>query len=433
MKNPLLQLAARTCFSLTGADPVVLKACMRYMHRKNDYFLCEASVNQVNQYGGYTGMKPVDYAAMVCAMAREIGFPVEKIILCGDHLGPFAWQNRPAKEAMEESRELVREMVGAGFRKIHLDPTMPLADDDKAAFGDRLIAQRIADLARVSEETYQATSGDTPWSFRPAYVVGSEVPVPGGSAHTEKMVVTKPDELRQSISCIRQALIDQGLGCVWENTVAVVAQIGLEFSEDHVYDFDADKADALYHELLQHRPLVFESHSSDYQTPEKLQQMVNKGVGILKVGPETTYAHREALFALSYIEDILADVWGFEASHYRAVLDKFMLDAKPNYWANYYHGTEAERAMKRAYSYSDRCRYYVVRPEAVAAERKLIANLSQKPIPMYLISQFLPVQYERIREGKLAAHPQAMIDDKIQAVMARYYENMLRAKQSLPD
>lgn len=424
LKNPLKTLAKRTCFSLTGADPVVLKACMKYMKKKNDYFMCEASVNQVNQYGGYTGMKPSDYASLVCGLAREIGFPEEKIILCGDHLGPFAWQKEPAEDAMAKSRELVYQMVAAGFRKIHLDPTMPLADDDRALFGDDLIAERIADLAAVSEKAFAETGNNTVWKYRPAYVIGSEVPVPGGSETVEKMEVTSAENLRKSISCIRDHLIESGLECVWENTVAVVAQIGLEYSEDNVYDFNREAARELCDEIRR-QGLVFESHSSDYQIPKCLRDMVNSGVGILKVGPEATYAHREALFALSFIEDILAEVWEFEPSGYRDVLDRFMLESRPDYWSHYYHGSPAALKMKRAYSFSDRCRYYVVRPEAEAAERKLIENLSMDRIPLYLLSQFMPVQYEKIREGRLQQEPQSLIDDKIQEVAARYYENML--------
>lgn len=109
---------------------------MKYAKDHDAYFICEATVNQVNQFGGYTGMRPKDYAELVSGIAADIGFPIEKVILSGDHLGPFVWQHLDAATAMEYSKELVREYVAAGFRKIHLDPTMPLADDDLSAFGN---------------------------------------------------------------------------------------------------------------------------------------------------------------------------------------------------------------------------------------------------------------------------------------------------------
>lgn len=424
-QNPLKELTRTACFSVTGSDPVVLRACMRDAKERGSWFICEATVNQVNQFGGYTGMKPKDYADMVCRLARETGFPEEKIILSGDHLGPFTWQHLEAEEAMVRSRELVRQYVEAGFRKIHLDPTMPLKGDDAAVFGDDLIAQRAADLARVSEEAYERTKDDTRWDYRPVYVIGSEVPIPGGTEEKETMHVTEPEALRATLECFRRAFVENGLEQVWEDTVAVVAQIGLEFSEDNVYDFNHENALPLARELERHPGICFESHSSDYQTPDALCHMVLDGVGILKVGPELTFAHREALFALSFIEEQLAPACGLVPSGFMSVLDRTMRCAKPDYWRKYYHGNEAALRMKRGYSYSDRCRYYFEQPVVKRARERLIENLSSVEIPTYLLSQFLPVQYEKVRLGLLENTPEALIDDKIRAVMDRYYQSML--------
>lgn len=424
-QNPLKELTRTACFSVTGSDPVVLRACMRDAKERGSWFICEATVNQVNQFGGYTGMKPKDYADMVCRLARETGFPEEKIILSGDHLGPFTWQHLEAEEAMVRSRELVRQYVEAGFRKIHLDPTMPLKGDDAAVFGDDLIAQRAADLARVSEEAYERTKDDTRWDYRPVYVIGSEVPIPGGTEEKETMHVTEPEALRATLGCFRRAFVENGLEQVWEDTVAVVAQIGLEFSEDNVYDFNHENALPLARELERHPGICFESHSSDYQTPDALCHMVLDGVGILKVGPELTFAHREALFALSFIEEQLAPACGLVPSGFMSVLDRTMRCAKPDYWRKYYHGNEAALRMKRGYSYSDRCRYYFEQPVVKRARERLIENLSSVEIPTYLLSQFLPVQYEKVRLGLLENTPEALIDDKIRAVMDRYYQSML--------
>ncbi|MCI9067178.1 MAG: class II D-tagatose-bisphosphate aldolase, non-catalytic subunit [Lachnospiraceae bacterium] len=432
MENPLKELTKTACFSATGSDPVVLKACMKYAKDQKAYFICEATVNQVNQFGGYTGMRPMDYADLVSGFAEEIGFPKEKVILSGDHLGPFVWQDLAAEEAMARSEELVRQYVAAGFRKIHLDPTMPLKGDSSETFGDELIAERAAHLAEAAEKTYEETKQDTVWTFRPVYVIGSEVPVPGGTEEKEVMRVTAPQALEQTILCFKHAFLNHGLEKVWEDTVAVVAQIGLEFSEDNVYDFNHEAAKPLAECLKKHAPLVFESHSSDYQTPLCLRQMVAAGVGILKVGPELTFAHREALFALAMIEEELKDVWGFAPSHFREVLEETMMEAKPDYWSRYYHGSPQELRLKRKYSYSDRSRYYFSQTAVKKARARLIRNLSGRPIPPYLLSQFLPVQYELIREGRLTPEPEALIEHKIQCVMDRYYQNMLRGAGERP-
>lgn len=424
-QNPLKELTKSACFSVTGADPVVLRACMKEAKARDTWFICEATVNQVNQFGGYTGMKPKDYADLVCRIAEDIGFPKTRVILSGDHLGPYTWQHLEAETAMAYSVELVRQYVEAGFRKIHLDPTMPLKGDHASVFGDKVIAGRAAELAMVAKSAFEETKGKTIWTYRPVYVIGSEVPIPGGSEEKEEMHVTAPEALRAALDCFRSAFLDNGLSQVWQDTVAVVAQIGLEFSEDHVYDYSHEKAAPLAAVLAEYSGICFESHSSDYQIPKALRDMVQDGVGILKVGPELTFAHREALFALAFMEEELAQAEGFCPSGFIRVLEQTMLCAKPDYWSKYYHGNAATLRLKRSYSFSDRCRYYFEHPDVKRRRAVLIGNLFSRKIPLYLLSQFLPVQYEKVREGILENTPEALVEDRIRSVMVRYYQNML--------
>lgn len=424
-ENPLKALTGTACFSVTGSDSVVLRACMKYAGRQNAYFICEATVNQVNQFGGYTGMKPLDYADMVLKIAEEIGFPEDKIILSGDHLGPLVFRELEQKEAMKRAGELVEAYVKAGFRKIHLDTTMPLSGDNAVAFGDDVIAKRALYLAEISERAYAESSQDTCWRYPPVYVIGSEVPVPGGTEEEEGMHLTSPESLVHTLESFRTAFCGGGLERVWQNTVAVVAQLGLEFSENRVHDFEEERVRGLRDVLKDYSGICFESHSSDYQLADNLQKMIESGVGILKVGPELTFAHREALFSLAMIEAELQPVFGFAPSFFRETLEKVMKNNVPNYWNNYYHGSGELQKLKRKYSYSDRCRYYFADEEVISARKRLLHNLTDVNIPPYVLSQFMPVQYERIRRGLLENHPLALIEDKIQSVMNRYYQSML--------
>ena len=98
--------------------------------------------------------------------------------------------------------------------------------------------------------------------------------------------------------------------------------------------------------------LVFEGHSTDYQTKYKLRELVEDGVGVLKVGPGLTFAMREALFALSHIEEEALHGTDIEPSHFIDVLEEAML-AKPDKWAKYYTGDENQLRIKRKYSFSD--------------------------------------------------------------------------------
>lgn len=424
MTNPLKSIKKQSMFAVTGSEPLLLKATMDYAKEHNTHCLVEATVNQVNQFGGYTGMKPKDYADMMQEMAKDTGFPVEKLILCGDHLGPFVWQHLPEKEAMENSKELVRQYVAAGFRKIHLDPTMRLQDDDpNQPLSNEIIAERTAELAAVSEATYEATKKDTPWQFRPAYVLGSEVPVPGGTEEEHGMQVTTPQDLSASLSCFEKALTEAGLKIVWDDVVAVVAQIGVEFSDETVHDFNADAATSLVAGLKTNYPhLYFESHSSDYQTSACLRDMVQSRVGILKVGPGVTFALREGLFALAMMENELKDMVELEPSNFIDVLDNVMQKHTPNYWKNYYHGNKAQQAFKRRYSYSDRSRYYLAQPEVRKAMTQLLDNLDNVAIPLPLISQYMPQQYDKIRDGALKCSATNLLFDKMYLVLDKYHK-----------
>ena len=89
--------------SYCSANELVIEIALRRAKERNIPVLIEATANQVNQFGGYTGMKPADFYQMVLKMASDIGLPENMMILAGDHLGPLTWQKLPESEAMENS------------------------------------------------------------------------------------------------------------------------------------------------------------------------------------------------------------------------------------------------------------------------------------------------------------------------------------------
>src|SRR5690242_21000002 len=107
--------------------------------------LIEATSNQVNHLGGYTGMTPVDFRQMVEEIARATGFDTDRLILGGDHLGPNPWQRQSVAEAMREAVRMVVAYAEAGFTKIHLDASMACGDE-RAPLTDQTIATRAAKL-----------------------------------------------------------------------------------------------------------------------------------------------------------------------------------------------------------------------------------------------------------------------------------------------
>ena len=67
--------------SFCTANGLVIEACLKQAMRFDDCVLIEATANQVNQFGGYTGMKPADYRDFVYRIADRIGFERNRIIL----------------------------------------------------------------------------------------------------------------------------------------------------------------------------------------------------------------------------------------------------------------------------------------------------------------------------------------------------------------
>ncbi len=86
-------------YSVCCSNEQVLRAAMHVALAHGTVLLIEATSNQVDQFGGYTGMTPPQYRDYVGTLADEEGFPRERLILGGDHLGPNAWQKRPGRRS----------------------------------------------------------------------------------------------------------------------------------------------------------------------------------------------------------------------------------------------------------------------------------------------------------------------------------------------
>ena len=399
--------------SVCSAHPLVLEATMREAAADpaEGLVLVEATSNQVNQDGGYTGMRPAGFRELVLGAARAAGLAPDRLLLGGDHLGPNPWRDRPADEAMALAEEMVRAYAAAGFAKLHLDCSMACAGDPSPP-GDVLVSERAARLARAAED---AAAGQTPLS----YVIGTEVPVPGGAAESiQGLEPTSAQAARATLAAHREAFARAGLDDVWPRVRGLVVQPGVEFDEWTVVGYEPERTTALQGVLADEPGIVFEAHSTDYQTPERLAALVRDHWAILKVGPGLTFALREALFALEAIERELCPEE--QRSGLRAVLEARML-AHPDHWARYYDGgDEATRRLARVYSFSDRLRYYWPDPEVEGAVQRLFANLAAVQIPLPLLSAWLPLQYARVRAGALSPEPRALVLDHVAAVLRDY-------------
>ena len=395
--------------SVCSAHPAVIRAAEELAREYGATLLLESTSNQVDQFGGYTGLTPAQFIAQVKALLPADANPV----FGGDHLGPNRWQHLPSDEAMKNSEELIRHYVQAGYEKIHLDCSMSCAGDP-VPLPDATVAERAARLCRIAEDTRAAMPGAVPL----VYIIGTEVPVPGGAKEAlDGVTPTTPDAARTTYRIHRETFAAHGLGDdVWARVVALVVQPGVEFDHHGVEDYRPERATALSAVAHDFPHAVFEAHSTDYQTPQAFKDLVRDHFVILKVGPALTFAYREAVYALNHIARELKR----NAPDVEAAAEALML-AEPAQWQKYYHGSADEQRLLRHYSLSDRIRYYWNQPQLDEAVQGLRTALGTRPLPFGLAHQYLPDAVEACRARGEALTAENLIRHHIRAALVPYY------------
>jgi D-tagatose-bisphosphate aldolase class II non-catalytic subunit len=407
--------------SICTAHPLVIEAALLHGLETERRVLIEATCNQVNQDGGYTGMTPAKFRQFVEMIALRVGFDPARIILGGDHLGPNPWKHLPAEDAMNRARTLIDAYARAGFAKLHLDTSMGCSGEP-AALADDVTAARAASLAEVAEVV---ASGDA----RPLYIIGTEVPVPGGEQHAlETVAVTRPEAAIRTVEVHRQAFTARGLEGAFARAVGVVVQPGVEFASTEVIAYNPERAQDLVASLASMPGFVFEAHSTDYQPATALNSLVRDGFAILKVGPWLTFALRETLYGLDSIARILRPAESEESL--MNAMEALML-REPDNWRKYYSGSDDELRLQRHFSFSDRIRYYWPHPEAKAAVDRLFARLGDRLIPEPLISQYLGAVYPAVANGSLAARSRDLAIAAVRQVLRQYNQAYVRAAERL--
>ncbi len=406
MTHPLMEVLRGTggIASICSAHPVVIEAALRLAADHDRPVLIEATCNQVNQDGGYTGMDPAAFRSFVEAIAARVRLDPARIVYGGDHLGPNPWRALPAAEAMAKAEAMVAAYAAAGFTKLHLDCSMGCAGEP-AVLEDAEVAARAARLAGIAE----ARAG----ALAPVYVIGTEVPVPGGATEAlDELEVTSPEAAAETWRVHRAAFEEAGLAAALGRVIALVVQPGVEFGHSDVVPFDPEAARALSSALTGLPGVVFEAHSTDYQSEAALAALVAGGFRILKVGPWLTFALREALYGLDSAADALD---GRAPSGTLMSAMEAVMQADPDAWRRYYEGDAAALWLQRHFSYSDRIRYYWTAPAARSAVAALEARLEGRAIPEPVLSQFLP---DLRGGGAMGAHDAAVA--AVQRVLSLY-------------
>ncbi len=397
--------------SVCSAHPEVLRASLMLARDLGQPVVIEATSNQVNQDGGYTGQHPRDFIATVGQMTAEVGLSADQVIFGGDHLGPQVWRAGPAAAAMAKARVMIADYVEAGFTKIHLDCSEGCAEEPPQ-LGDAVTAARAADLAKVA-----LNAARDPLAL--IFVIGTEVPPPGGARMDEagEIAPTTPASARATLAAHAQAFHAAGIGAALGQIGGLVVQPGVEFSPMAVHPLPMTRDPGLVAVLADWPGVCLEAHSTDYQPNAVLPRLAELGFAFLKVGPALTFAYRRAIYAL----DALAAQAGWRARlSVPEVMESLML-ADHRSWQAHYHAGSGDLRVARHFGLADRIRYYWPRPEAVAAVDALFRGIDGRDLPDPLLQQGFSSAV--IADAKRAGGPlaPALVRAEIQAALRPYF------------
>lgn len=383
--------------SVCSAQPDVLRASIAMAERLDRQVVIEATSNQVNQDGGYTGITPAAFIGFVHGLADETGADRARITFGGDHLGPQAWRSMDAASAMAKAEVLVRDYVQAGFGKIHLDCSEGCAGDP-AQLGDDVTAARSAQLARVC-----CDAGDDL-----LFVVGTEVPPPGGARMDEHGDIppTQTAAARATLAAHDAAFGDM-VGLIG----GLVVQPGVEFSPTAVHAMPMDRDPHLLDALIDHPNVCLEAHSTDYQDPAVFPRLADLGFAFQKVGPALTFAYRKALYALDQLRDPNGTL--------QATMEQVML-ADPSKWQGHYTGNAEALYQQRHFGLADRIRYYWPHPDAQSAVTALKQTFVHT-LPDNALAKVFDIDVLDRAEVLQGSQCQRLIDAQIEIALQPYF------------
>jgi D-tagatose-1,6-bisphosphate aldolase subunit GatZ/KbaZ len=395
--------------SVCTAHPDALEASLTLAETLDQPIVVEATSNQVNQDGGYTGLRPADFIRFVQDIAARAKVDPTRILFGGDHLGPQAWRKLPADQAMAKAHRMVGDYAAAGFTKIHLDCSEGCAGEP-AQLPDAITATRSAALAATALK-------HAPDPDQLLFVIGTEVPPPGGARTDDHGDIppTTAESAKATLTSHRDAFT--ALNLPLDQIGGLVVQPGVEFSPMEVHHLPMQRDPALLAALAEWPGVCLEAHSTDYQHPDVHPRLAELGFAFQKVGPALTFAWREALYALDALR--AQNGWATGTS-LADTMEEVML-SNPAYWQAHIHGHTADPRTERHFGLADRIRYYWPVPKAQAAVQRLLADLADKRLPdPMLAAHFAPIELASARESRHPL-PRALALARVQTALRPYF------------
>ncbi len=175
-------------FAVCSSHSDVLRAAMRLLQPSREALLIEATCNQVNQEGGYTGMTPKIFSEKMAVAAKNTGFGT-----WGLHADHISIKKGDAAE-VASTKELIDAQIAAGYTSFAIDASHLFN------FNGKNVREELEDNIRITTEIAQhirAKMGKKEFGLE---VEVGEI----GRKDTEGLVLTRPEEAVEYISALNE-------------------------------------------------------------------------------------------------------------------------------------------------------------------------------------------------------------------------------------
>lgn len=340
----------------------VLEAAVLAAARNNAPMLFAATLNQVDRDGGYTGWTQPAFVAAMEKYAHQHGWQ-GPLYPCLDHGGPWLKDvhtlNRLGlAETMQEVKASLTASLKAGYRLLHIDPTVDRTLPPGEPVPIETVIARTVELIAYAEAERQRLG-------LPAvdYEVGTEE-VHGG--------LVDFSNFERFIHGLREELAARDLLHAWP--CFIVAKVGTDL---HTTFFDPETARRLY-DIVAPLGSLIKGHYTDWvENPEAYPEA---GMGGANVGPEFTTQEYLALADLAAKERALCRYRpGLEPSNFMQVLENTVVAS--GRWKKWLQPEEAGcdfadlAPERRAWLVQTGARYIWAAPQVTDARKQLYENI----------------------------------------------------------
>jgi len=401
-------------YAVESQNSTVQEAYLRQALADGSPALFEICADMLDPHGQGGKMLPDDFIANVRRDAGKTGFPRDRLFFGVNDLSPSLWKGESIESALKKTRAFISDLVSLGFKKLGIHAAIPLKGDPAdQPLPQEVIVAREAALYKAAE----GAAATLPEEEKPLYVIDAH---PGQVMAEDQENVVRKEDVEIAVDMFAKTAEAAGLPEMKERLLAVRIFSGVGHDGEKVIPFDSSLLEELGGCVYRTKPVVMEVLQTDFQPQTVLDELAHNHFALMSVGPELTYTMREALFSLAMMEnETMIGKPGVYLSNFIIELDRSMQSA-PQHWQKYYTGNGFEQLIARKYSLYDRSRFYWEDKEVRKTKKRLFENLIEYPIPLTVMRQFMPYQYERVAAGELENKPDELVMDAVRRALRRY-------------